>query len=88
MSDLILEALGKPKSLVKMVQDRPGHVRRHAVDTEKIRSTLGWKPEVDFETGMADTVKWYAENRWWWERIKSGEFKEYYRKMYAGLDTK
>jgi dTDP-glucose 4,6-dehydratase len=85
MADLILEALGKPKSLVKMVEDRPGHVRRHAVNTEKIRSRLGWKPEVDFKTGMLSTVEWYAHNRWWWEKIKSGEFKEYYRKMYAGL---
>jgi dTDP-glucose 4,6-dehydratase len=85
MADLILEALGKPKSLVRMVEDRPGHVRRHAVDTKKITSRLGWKPEVDFGQGILDTVKWYAENRWWWEKIKSGEFKEYYRRMYAGL---
>ena len=88
MADLILDALGKPKSLVKMVADRPGHVRRHAVNTEKLRTRLGWKPEVDFKQGMADTVKWYADNRWWWEKIKSGEFKEYYRKMYAGLNEK
>ncbi len=86
MADLILEALGKPKSLVKMVEDRPGHVKRHAVSTEKIRSRLGWKPEVDFKQGILGTVEWYADNRWWWEKIKSGEFKEYYRKMYAGLN--
>jgi dTDP-glucose 4,6-dehydratase len=85
MADLILETLGKPASLVKMVSDRPGHVRRHAVDTEKIRSMLGWKPEVDFRQGMTATVEWYRGNRWWWEKIKSGEFKEYYRKMYAEL---
>jgi dTDP-glucose 4,6-dehydratase len=85
MADLILETLGKPASLVKMVSDRPGHVRRHAVDTEKIRSMLGWKPEVDFRQGMKATVEWYRGNRWWWEKIKSGEFKEYYRKMYAEL---
>ncbi len=85
IADLILEALGKPKSLVEMVEDRPGHVRRHAVNTEKIRSRLGWKPEVDFKQGMLNTVEWYAHNRWWWEKIKSGEFKEYYRRMYAGL---
>jgi len=86
MSDLILDAVAKPKSLIRMVEDRPGHVKRHAVNTEKLRSRLGWKPEVDFKDGMLDTVKWYAENRWWWEKIKSGEFKEYYRKMYAGLN--
>jgi dTDP-glucose 4,6-dehydratase len=85
MADMILEALDKPKSLVKMVKDRPGHVQRHAVDTAKIRSVLGWKPEVDFKRGMHETVVWYKDNRWWWEKIKSGEFKEYYKKMYAEL---
>jgi dTDP-glucose 4,6-dehydratase len=88
MADLILGALGKPKSLIRMVEDRPGHVRRHAVNTDKIRSRLGWEPHVVFKQGMSDTVKWYADNRWWWEKIKSGEFKEYYRKMYAGLNKK
>jgi dTDP-glucose 4,6-dehydratase len=68
-----------------MVADRPGHVRRHAVNTEKIRSVLGWKPEVEFGRGIKATVEWYGANRWWWEKIKSGEFKEYYRKMYAEL---
>jgi dTDP-glucose 4,6-dehydratase len=85
MADRILAELGKPKSLVEMVKDRPGHVRRHAVDTAKIRSRLGWKPEMDFKLGLHETVEWYKDNRWWWEKIKSGEFKAYYRKMYAGL---
>jgi dTDP-glucose 4,6-dehydratase len=85
MADRILEALGKPKSLVTKVTDRPGHVRRHAVNTAKIKSRLGWKPEVDFKQGLQDTIEWFRDNRWWWEKIKSGEFKEYYRKMYAEL---
>jgi dTDP-glucose 4,6-dehydratase len=85
IADRILSALGKPGSLVRMVKDRPGHVRRHAVNTGKIRTSLGWKPEVDFEKGMELTVDWYKSNRWWWEKIKSGEFKEYYKKMYAEL---
>ncbi len=88
VAERILTILGKPTSLIRMVKDRPGHVRRHAVDTTKIRSLLGWKPEVDFDKGLEMTIKWYVENRWWWEKIKSGEFKEYYRKMYAELHGK
>jgi dTDP-glucose 4,6-dehydratase len=85
MAEVILETLGKPESLVKMVQDRPGHVRRHAVDTAKIKRLLGWEPQVDFKKGIREVVEWYRDNRWWWEKIKSGEFKEYYKKMYAEL---
>lgn len=83
IADRILKALGKPKSLLRMVKDRPGHVLRHAVKTDKIRSRLGWKPEVAFDRGLEMTIQWYLDNRAWWERIKSGEFKEYYRKMYS-----
>ncbi len=85
VADRILKALGKPMSLIKRVKDRPGHVRRHAVNTEKINSLLGWRAETDFDTGLKMTIDWYMSNRWWWERIKSGEFMEYYRKMYAEL---
>jgi dTDP-glucose 4,6-dehydratase len=84
----ILTVLGKPESLVQRVADRPGHVMRHAVKTDKIESVLGWKAEVDFETGLRQTVEWYKDNRWWWEKIKSGEFKEYYKKMYSELEAK
>ncbi|MGD9142015.1 MAG: dTDP-glucose 4,6-dehydratase, partial [bacterium] len=84
----ILTVLDKPESLVTRVTDRPGHVMRHAVKTDKIESVLGWKAEVDFETGLGMTVEWYKDNRWWWEKIKSGEFKEYYRKMYSELEAK
>ena len=85
MAERILAALGKPRSLITMVKDRPGHVLRHAVKTDKIRAAVGWKPEVDFDRGLEITIDWYAKNKWWWERIKSGEFKEYYRRMYSGL---
>jgi dTDP-glucose 4,6-dehydratase len=85
MAERILDALGKPRSLIRMVKDRPGHVLRHAVKTDKIRSRLGWKPEVAFEQGLALTVEWYLANRAWWERIKSGEFREYYRKTYSEI---
>jgi dTDP-glucose 4,6-dehydratase len=60
-------------------------VVRHAVKTDKIRSRLGWKCETDFERGLATTVDWYVKNRRWWEPIKSGEFLEYYRRMYSEI---
>jgi len=82
VADRILKALGKPHDLLKRVTDRPGHVRRHAVNTETINSTLGWEAEVDFEKGLETTLDWYLNNRGWWKKIKSGEFKEYYKKMY------
>ena len=85
VADRILKILGKPRTLIRRVKDRPGHVRRHAVNTEKINSLLGWRAETDFDTGLKQTIDWYINNRWWWEKIKSGEFKEYYRKMYAEL---
>ena len=85
MAERILAAVGKPKSLVRMVKDRPGHVLRHAVKTDKIRQRLGWRPEVSFDEGLKTTIEWYVENKRWWQRIKSGEFREYYRKMYAEI---
>ncbi len=85
MAERILKALGKPRTMVQMVKDRPGHVLRHAVKTDKIRSMLGWRAEVDFDRGLAMTVEWYLKNRQWWERIKSGEFLEYYKRMYSEI---
>jgi dTDP-glucose 4,6-dehydratase len=84
----ILGALGKPESLIRRVADRPGHVQRHAVATGKIESKLGWKAGVDFAEGLAMTVAWYEDNRDWWEKIKSGEFKDYYSRMYKELHEK
>ncbi|MEO5952058.1 MAG: dTDP-glucose 4,6-dehydratase [Chloroflexia bacterium] len=77
----MLERLGKPRSLINFVADRPGHDRRYSVDTGKIHE-LGWSPQVQFEKGLADTVDWYRNNDWWWKKIKSGEFAEYYARMY------
>jgi dTDP-glucose 4,6-dehydratase len=85
MAERILAILKRPKTMIRMVKDRPGHVVRHAVATEKIRSRLAWAPEVDFGRGLEVTVDWYAKNKQWWERIKSGEFREYYRKMYSEI---
>jgi len=82
IAGFILDALGLGQDRIRMVDDRPGHVLRHAVDTERIRSTLRWAPEVTMRDGMPMTVRWYGENRAWWERIRSGEFQEYYREHY------
>ncbi len=77
----ILSLLQKPRTLIHFVQDRPGHDVRYSVDTTKLRA-LGWSPQHTFEEGLPETVEWYSNNRWWWEKIKSGEFAEYYARMY------
>lgn len=82
MTKLILQEVGKPESLIKHVADRPGHDRRYAVDTSKLRG-LGWRPEYDAEQALRDTIHWYMENRNWWAPIKSGEFRKYYERMYG-----
>jgi dTDP-glucose 4,6-dehydratase len=80
---LILNALGKSEALIKYVKDRPGHDRRYAIDSTKLKKELGFSPRIDFTHGMEETVKWYRENRDWWERIKSGAYLEYYKSMYG-----
>jgi dTDP-glucose 4,6-dehydratase len=79
---LILKVLGKPETMIKYVKDRPGHDRRYAIDSTKIKRELGFEPVMSFGEGMEGTVKWYVENRAWWERIKSGEYLAYYDRMY------
>jgi dTDP-glucose 4,6-dehydratase len=81
ITEKILAALGKPKSLIQPVKDRPGHDRRYAIDSAKIRG-LGFTPRHDFDHALGLTVKWYQEHPEWWKKIKSGEFREYYRKAY------
>lgn len=78
----ILELTGAAPALVRHVDDRPGHDRRYSLDSAKIRA-LGWKPERRLEEGLAETVAWYRDRRDWWEPIKSGEYREYYRSQYA-----
>jgi dTDP-glucose 4,6-dehydratase len=85
---LILKSLGKPESLIAYVKDRPGHDRRYAIDARKIERELGWHPTVSFEKGIESTISWYRENAAWWQRIVSGEYKEYYRQMYQGRELK
>ncbi len=73
---IILRALGKRESLIKFVKDRPGHDRRYAMDSGKIKRELGWHPRYTFEQGIAETIAWYQENTAWWQRILSGEYKD------------
>jgi dTDP-glucose 4,6-dehydratase len=79
----ILRELGKPRSLIKPVPDRPGHDRRYCLDTSKLRG-VGWTPQVEFETGLRQTVQWYRQNEWWWRPIKEKDpaFKAYYQAQY------
>jgi dTDP-glucose 4,6-dehydratase len=78
----ILDHLGKPHSLIRFVKDRPGHDRRYAIDFSKIERDLKWRPRVSFEEGIRLTVDWYLEHRPWWRKIKSGEYMNYYKRMY------
>jgi dTDP-glucose 4,6-dehydratase len=70
IADAVLDALGKPASLKEIVPDRPGHDRRYLLDSTKLREELGWSDEIGFEDGLAETVRWYADNRAWWEPLK------------------
>jgi dTDP-glucose 4,6-dehydratase len=78
----LLELTERDDTLVRHVEDRPGHDRRYSLDSEKLRG-LGWNPERRLEDGLADTVAWYRENRAWWEPLKSGEYRAYYERQYA-----
>ena len=80
---IILEKLGKPESLIRFVTDRKGHDLRYAIDPAKIHKELGWLPETKFEDGIRKTIDWYLDNKPWWENIISGEYRDYYEKMYA-----
>jgi dTDP-glucose 4,6-dehydratase len=87
VAEKLFELTGADRSLLRRVDDRPGHDRRYSIDTTKLRS-LGWAPQMDFEEGLGTTVEWYRDNRAWWEPIKSGEFREYYERQYgARLST-
>jgi dTDP-glucose 4,6-dehydratase len=80
---IICKTLGKPESLITYVSDRKGHDLRYAIDPEKIHSELGWLPETKFADGIQRTIKWYLENENWWKPIISGEYRNYYEKMYG-----
>ncbi len=80
---LILKELDKSESLIKFVKDRLGHDRRYAIDSTKIQNELGWKPKYTFEVGIIETINWYLDNQDWIEQVKSGQYQEYYNKMYG-----
>jgi dTDP-glucose 4,6-dehydratase len=80
----ILAATGQPDSLIKYVTDRPGHDRRYAITSDKIERETGWKPKMEFEAGLAETVRWYRDNTAWITNVRSGAYREFYDKNYAG----
>ncbi len=80
---LICRELGKPESLITYVTDRKGHDMRYAIDPTKIHNELGWLPETKFRDGIKKTIQWYLDNKPWWEEIISGEYQNYYAKMYG-----
>lgn len=82
VAQTILNLLGKPHSLIRFVTDRLGHDRRYAIDFSKIGRELGWKPSISFEEGIHLTIKWYQSHREWWKKIKTGEYLDYYNRMY------
>jgi dTDP-glucose 4,6-dehydratase len=82
MAHAILDLLGKPHGLICHVTDRPGHDRRYSLNIDKIRD-LGWQSQHTFELAMEKTVSWYVDNEWWWRKIKSGDYKDYYRRWYG-----
>jgi dTDP-glucose 4,6-dehydratase len=85
MARLILDLLGKPHSLIQPITDRPGHDRRYALNCDKIEA-LGWRSRHSFEEALEKTVRWYVDSEWWWRKIKSGDYQEYYRRQYAGRE--
>lgn len=78
----ILNELDKPESLITFVKDRAGHDLRYAIDPTKISNELGWEPTILFDEGIKKTIKWYLDNKEWWENIISGDYKDYYERMY------
>ena len=78
----ILELTGRDQSLIEHVSDRPGHDRRYSLSSERLRG-LGWEAAVGFDQGIERTISWYRENEWWWQPIRSGEYREYYQRQYG-----
>jgi dTDP-glucose 4,6-dehydratase len=83
LTHLLLDLMGKPKSLIRFVKDRPGHDRRYAIDCSKIERELGWRPSISFDEGLKDTIGWYQAHRDWIAKIRTGEYLSYYKKQYG-----
>ena len=79
---LVLKYLNKSEDLIQFVKDRPGHDKRYAIDSTKIKNELGWKPEFSFEEAIENTIEWYVQNKSWWQRIINGEYQKYYETQY------
>jgi dTDP-glucose 4,6-dehydratase len=78
----VVELTGADRALIEFVSDRPGHDRRYSLSSEKVRA-LGWKPSVRLAEGLARTVRWYQANRWWWEPVRAGTYRDYYERQYG-----
>ena len=83
LTRIILGILDRPESLIRHVADRPGHDLRYAIDCTKAERELGWSPDVEFQTGLRETVEWYLENRDWADRVRSGRYRSYYDQQYG-----
>ncbi len=83
VTDTLLNLLSKPRTLIRHVEDRPGHDRRYAVDSSRLGRLTGWAPQISFADGIRQTVDWYRANEAWWRPIKEGEFRAYYERMYG-----
>ena len=85
VAESVLDALAKPRTLLKFVKDRPGHDRRYAMNPTKAETELGWLPRETWESGLAKTIRWYADNAEWVARTRSGAYREYYEKQYGAV---
>ena len=83
ITSIILNLLGFEEEMIEYVADRQGHDLRYAIDISKVEKDLGWYPEVDFDAGIKHTINWYKNNKEWWQKIKSGEYRNYYRRQYG-----
>ncbi len=82
MIEIVLETVGRPQSLIRHVKDRPGHDRRYSLNVEKIKG-LGWEPQYTLPQAVRKTAEWYLNNEWWWRKVKSGEYQDYYELQYG-----
>jgi dTDP-glucose 4,6-dehydratase len=83
LTHTLLDLLEKPKSLIRYVEDRPGHDRRYAIDCSKIERELAWRPEIEFAHGLGETIRWYLDNQAWVNTIRSGDYLKYYERQYG-----
>ena len=83
VAESLLDVVGKPRSLIRFVKDRPGHDRRYAIDPSLIETELGWRPRETWESGLEKSIRWYRENPDWVLRARSGAYRDYYKQQYG-----